>query len=118
MTIAQILLLALISTILIELAVLLLLRERSPRVLAASVVVNILTNIPLNLFVNYVNNGLLVILAGELLVVLVEALWYFLFLRNLSRAFTYSLLCNAISFLTGLLAELLCIFFLTYSFST
>lgn len=105
------LLFALIPTILIELAVLLLLRERSRRVLASSVVVNVLTNIPLNLYVNYVSNSLLAILCGELVVVLVEALWYYLFLGNLSRSFVYSFLCNAISFLTGLLILLLYIFF-------
>lgn len=105
------LLFALIPTILIELAVLLLLRERSRRVLASSVVVNVLTNIPLNLYVNYVSNSLLAICCGEVIVVLVEALWYYLFLGNLSRSFVYSFLCNAISFLTGLLILLLYIFF-------
>ena len=65
MTITQILLLALIPTILIELAVLLLLRERSAKVLTASVVINILTNVPLNLYVNYISNSLLTILCGE-----------------------------------------------------
>ena len=111
MTITQILLLALIPTILIELAVLLLLRERSAKVLTASVVINILTNVPLNLFVNYVSNSLVVILCGEVLVVAVETLWYYLFLSNLSRSFVYSFLCNAISFLTGILAQLLYLLF-------
>lgn len=106
------LLLALISTILIELVVLLLLRERRKWVLGSSVVINILTNIPLNLFVIYIDNSVMTIILGELLVIVVEALWYFLFIRNLSRAFVYSSLCNAISFLTGLLAELLIVFFL------
>lgn len=109
--IIRMLLFALIPTILIELAVLLLLRERSRRVLASSVVVNVLTNIPLNLYVNYVSNCLLAICCGEVIVVLVEALWYYLFLGNLSRSFVYSFLCNAISFLTGLLILLLYIFF-------
>lgn len=111
MTITHILLLALIPTILIELAVLLLLRERSAKVLTASVVINILTNVPLNLYVNYVSNSLLTILCGEILVVVVETLWYYLFLSNLSRSFIYSFLCNTISFLTGLLAQLLYIYF-------
>lgn len=111
MTVTQMLLLALIPTILIELAVLLLLRERSGKVLMASVAVNILTNVPLNLYVNYVSNSLPTILCGEALVVLVETLWYCLFLANLPRSFMYSFLCNAISFLTGLLAQLLYILF-------
>lgn len=107
MTILPTLLLALVSTILIELVVLLLLAERRWPVLGASVVVNVLTNIPLNLFVIYVDSRFTTILLGEVVVVAVETLWYYLFLRILSRAFTYSLLCNAISFLTGLLVQLL-----------
>ena len=110
--ILQTLLLALILTILIEFVVLLLLRKRRRRVLASSVVINILTNVPLNLFVIYVDSSVKTIILGELLVVVIEALWYFLFLHNLSRAFIYSSLCNAISFLTGLLAELLIALFL------
>ena len=107
MTILPILLFSLIPTILIEWMVLLLLRERNRRVLVSSVIVNIMTNIPLNLFVIYVDDDLPILLLGEILVILVEALWYFLFLRNFSRAFIYSSLCNAISFLTGLLVQIL-----------
>ena len=91
--------------------VLLLLRERRRLVLGSSVVINILTNIPLNLFVIYIDNSIVTIILGELLVIVVEALWYYLFLRILSRAFIYSILCNAISFLIGLLAQLLIMIF-------
>ena len=107
----QLLLYALIPTILIELAVLLLLRERRRRVLVASVIINFLTNVPLNLYVNYISSSLLVIICGEVIVVLIEALWYYLFIRDIGCSFVYSFLCNAISFLLGLLAELLCQFF-------
>lgn len=107
----QLLLYALIPTILIELAVLLLLRERRGRVLVASVIINILTNVPLNLFIEYYPIGLLSVLLCEILVILVETLWYYLFIRNLKRSFVYSFLCNAISFLTGLLVLLLYLFF-------
>ena len=109
--ILQTLLLALILTILIEFVVLLLLRERRRLVLGSSVVINILTNVPLNLFVFYIDSSFMTIVIGEVLVIAVETLWYYLFLRNLSRAFIYSFLCNAISFLIGLLAELLIAFF-------
>ena len=114
MTILPTLLLALVPTILIELVVLLLLRERSKLVLCASVVINILTNIPLNLFIIYIDSSFMTIFMGELLVIVVEALWYYLFLRVMSRAFIYSFLCNAISFLTGLLVQLLIVFFQSY----
>ena len=47
MELLQILLLALVPTIAIELGVLLFVRERRRKVLLASVVMNVLTNIPL-----------------------------------------------------------------------
>lgn len=103
----QLLIFALLPTILIELAVLFFLRERRKRVLAASVIINILTNVPMNLYINCINGSFFDIICGEALVVLVEALWYYLFIRNIKRSFVYSFLCNAISFLLGLFAELL-----------
>ena len=45
-------LLALVATVLIELGVLYLLGEKRKRVLLASVVINVATNVPLNLFSN------------------------------------------------------------------
>ena len=114
MMIYSMLLLTLVPTILIELVVLLLLRERRRLVLGSSVIINILTNIPLNLYVVYIDNSMMTIVIGELLVMVVEALWYYLFLRVLSRSFIYSFLCNAISFLTGLLVQLLIVFFQSY----
>ena len=111
MVILPTLLMALIPTILIELVVLLLLGERRRLILGSSVVVNILTNIPLNLFVIYIDGSFMTIVWGELLIIVVEALWYYLFLRVLSRSFVYSFLCNAISFLTGLLVQLLIAYF-------
>lgn len=113
MELILILLFALVPTILIELGVLWLLRERSKKVLWASVVINILTNLPLNLYVFFVYDSGWVIFVGEILVILVEALWYYLFIRNWSRAFVYSILCNAISFLLGLLVQLLYFYFLS-----
>lgn len=107
MTTFQILFLSLVLTILIEYAVLVALRERSARILGASVVINLLTNIPLNLYVLFVSNSTAAIALGEMLVFLLEGLWYWLFLRKLSKAFIYSFLCNAISFLTGLLIQII-----------
>ena len=46
-------------------------------------------------------------MAGELLVVAVEALWYYYFVGNARRALVYSFLCNAISLHIGLLLQLL-----------
>lgn len=107
MTILQTLTTTLVPTILIEYGVLVFLRERRRKVLWASVVVNILTNIPLNLYFISHPGGLTAVCIAETLVVLIEALWYYWFVRHLSQAFVYSFLCNAISFLTGLSAQLL-----------
>ena len=101
------LLITLIPTILIEYGVLWLMLERSKKVLLSSIAVNTLTNVPLNLYLLYVNDSFGTILIGEVLVILIEALWYWCFTRSLRRATLYSLLCNAISFLIGFLAQII-----------
>ena len=106
------LLAALIPTIFIELGVLWLLKERRKKVLLSSVAVNMLTNVPLNLYLIYVNDGAATILMGEAIVVLVEALWYYAFTRHIKQACIYSILCNAISFLIGLLLFLMTEYFI------
>ena len=100
------LLYALLPTIVIEYAVLLLLGEKRKRVLWSSVVVNVLTNVPLNLYLLTVSDGLTDLIVGEVLVVVVETLWYLYFVKRWRQVFVYSLLCNMISFLTGVLFQL------------
>ena len=111
----QTLFIVLLATILIDLAVLQFLGERSRRVLGASVVINVLTNPLLNLYIAYVSSSWDTIIMGELVVVLVEGLWYWIFVRRPSQAFAYSLFCNAFSFLLGLLFEIVYLY-LTYKF--
>lgn len=100
----------LLLTIIIELLVLRSLRERRADVLWSSVVVNILTNVTLNLFVTYVSNSVVVIIMSEVFVVLIEALWYWYFVKQWHQAIVYSFLCNGISFLLGLLAQFMILF--------
>ena len=99
------------ATIVIELGVLLLLGEKRKRILLSSVVINILTNIPLNLYLIFVSGGATAIFTGELVVFVVETLWYYYFVRNIKLAAIYSALCNAISFLLGLLVQLVYAYF-------
>ena len=99
------LLATLLPTIVIELSVLWVLRERRTDVLCSAVVVNVLTNVPLNLFVTYVSHSLAVVVVAELTVVFVEALWYYYFVAHWRQALTYSFLCNGFSLLLGLLAS-------------
>ena len=98
---------ALLFTILVEYGMLLLLGEKRRKVLLSSIFVNILTNIPLNLYMLHVDGGWMAFVVRELLVVLVEALWYFAFVRNVFQSLVYSALCNATSCLFGLLVQLI-----------
>lgn len=102
---------ALVATVLIEYGVLLLLRERRRNVLWASVGINILTNVPLNLYLRYIDGSIMSLTIGELLVVAVEALCYFCLTKRIPLSLIYSTLCNAISFFTGLLFQLSYAFF-------
>lgn len=107
------LLIALTLTILIELGVLWLLMERRRKVLVLSVVINVLTNVPLNLAVIHLGYSTKTVLIGELIVFIVEALWYLLFIKDIRKASIYSLLCNAVSFLIGLLGQTVCAYLLS-----
>ena len=107
------LLIALTLTILIELGVLWLLMERRRKVLALSVVINVLTNVPLNLVVMHVGYSTMTVLIGELIVFIVETLWYLIIIRDIRKALIYSLLCNAVSFLIGLLGQTVCAYLLS-----
>lgn len=105
--------LSLLLTVAIEVWVLWRLREKRPDVLWSAVVVNILTNLPLNLCLLYVDGGWIALLIGEVLVILAETVWYRFFTSSWKLGATYSLLCNAISFLCGVLAQLTIILFNT-----
>ena len=98
---------ALLLTISIEEGMLLLMGEKSKSVLMGAVAVNILTNVPLNYFLLTCGSTTERLIASELIVVAVEALWYFLFTRQWRKAAVYSMLCNATSFLVGILIQYL-----------
>lgn len=107
----KMLLVPLVATIVIELGVLLFLGERRRRVLIGAVVMNVLTNVPLNLFALYAVAGWNTVIVGEALVVLMEALCFKKLLGEWQEAWIYSLLCNAISFLIGELFLLIYLLF-------
>ena len=100
-SVEAIMLWALLTTILIELLVLLQLGERRKIILLACVAINILTNVSLNSYLFFVEYTDITLIVGEVLVILIEALCYYFFTKNLAQSFVYSLLCNAISFLLG-----------------
>lgn len=93
----------LVATIIIEFIVLRLLKENNKKVLLSSVIINTLTNLPLNLLVpkDMVSIGI-----AEVAIVVIEAIWYYLFIKDIKKSFIYSTLCNTISFFTGLLIDI------------
>ena len=95
------LLIPLAATIVIELGALLFMGERRRKVLYGSVAMNVLTNVPLNLYAIYISDGWSTLIVGETLVILTEALCYRWLVSEWQQAWIYSLLCNAISFLAG-----------------
>ena len=101
----------LVATIVIELGVLLFMGERHRKVLYGSVAMNVLTNVPLNLYAIYMGDVWNTLIVGEILVVLTEALCYRWLVGEWRQAWIYSLLCNAISFLTGELFVLISLLF-------
>ena len=104
----QDLLVPLMATIFLESLLLLYMRERRWQVLAVSVLLNILTNVPLNMFVmTYEVTYPLYLIGLECLVVAVEFIGYWLVLHNGRRAFKYSFWCNVFSAITGFLCQLL-----------
>jgi hypothetical protein len=54
-----------------------------------------------------VSNGPSTVIVGELLVIVIEMLWYRWLVKDWRQAFIYSLLCNAVSYLTGLLIQMI-----------
>ena len=98
---------ALLLTICVELGMLQLMGETRRKVYVGSVILNILTNIPLNLILFAVGSTIGSLLTGELLVLVLEAVGYYILIHNWKQAFIYSLLCNVTSFLVGVLIQLM-----------
>ena len=90
----------LLLTILIELGVLWLLGEKRRKILVSSLIVNLLTNPAINYFLGD-DYTVAMLAVGEVLVVVVEMFWYFLFGKTMKDALIYSALCNAVSYFSG-----------------
>ena len=90
----------LILTILIELLVLKLLGEKQKKILVSSLIVNALTNPAINYFIAD-NYTIFNVAVGEIVVVMIEMIWYYFFGKSFKDALIYSALCNAVSFFAG-----------------
>ncbi len=96
-------------TIFIEIIVLLLFKERRLKVLFGSICINVVTNLSLNLILLALRNTNIIwyivcLIVGEVLVLFLEWLYYYLLIKDKKRSFFYSFYCNSISFILGLVA--------------
>lgn len=96
---------ALIITIIIELLMLFLLREKNYRIFLLSIVINVLTNVGLNVGLQFVKPGYyyLAVTLLEALIVGIEALAYCLVFKDFKKSLKISFACNLASFLIGLI---------------
>ena len=92
-----------LATAVIELVVLLLLLERRSRVLLASVGMNLLTNVSLNLYLTGIRYDWQTVLIGETLVILTEGLLYYIVTCQPRLSLKYSVICNVVSYSLGVM---------------
>lgn len=97
----------LLATILIEGIMLVYMREKAWRVLVACVVMNVLTNVPLNIIVSSSGVSWPGVIGLESLVVIMEYFIYRGVRLDRRTALTYSVVCNATSFLAGLIFQII-----------
>lgn len=96
---------ALLLTIVIELVVLLIIKVKDKKIFLASVIINVFTNISLNLIIQTIPGTYyhIAVIGLEIIIVIVEYYLYFFLLRNAKQAIKIAILCNLASYLIGLL---------------
>ena len=102
---------SLILTIVIELVILWLIKANK-KILITSIIINIITNLSLNIFLYYyyfdnITMYWITIIGLELLVFIIEGLTYYLVNKDIRLSFKYSLFANGGSFLIGLIISLI-----------
>ena len=99
---------ALILTLIIELSILFILRFKDYKLYILSSIINIITNLSLNYYLeNTIFKTLtiyvIVVIILEIAVLFIETLLYMIYFKKFKKSFLISLLLNASSFLLGLL---------------
>lgn len=97
----------LLLTIVIEDLILFILKEKRKKVYLASILINIITNLSLNLFISNIifssiNHYFLIIIPLELFIWILEGISYFLLIKDIKKSISYTLFCNSASFIIGL----------------
>lgn len=89
-------------TSIIELLTLICLKVKDIRVYLASVFINLFTNVILNiLFTYFLSYTIINILISELIILIIEAIFYYLLIKKWGLSFKYSFFCNLASFVIG-----------------
>ncbi|MDE6661152.1 MAG: hypothetical protein K2J93_04975 [Anaeroplasmataceae bacterium] len=102
----------LVLTLLIETIVLVILKERRIKVYVVSIIMNIITNITLNLIgYHLVIKSIwlydIIVIVLEALIWFLEGIGYYLVLKNKRKAVFYTLTCNVNSFLLGTFLQMI-----------
>lgn len=91
----------------IELITLIILKEKNKKILLCSLLINLITNIPLNLFICFSNFKTLldyfaIVIGLELFIMTIEGLLYYLLNRDIHKSIKYAIILNVTSYLVGL----------------
>ncbi|MDE5565452.1 MAG: hypothetical protein K2I77_00550 [Anaeroplasmataceae bacterium] len=97
----------LILTVLIEWIILIILKEKRKLIFLVSFLLNIITNISLNICLLKINFAdiyiyFLCLILSEIAIFIIEGFGYFIFLKEKKKSIFYSLWCNGTSFIVGL----------------
>lgn len=97
----------LLLTLVIEIGVLVLFKEKRKSVYIGCILMNILTNVMLNYLLLYVSKNsqtyITIYIVGEILVFLIEWLIYYILIKQVKISFYYSFYCNLISLTLGII---------------
>ena len=97
----DILIYALLITILSEELVLLIMNVKDSRLYLSLLIINIITNLSMNIILQFVSNYYLWLYILEVCVFIIEGLVYLLITKDIKKAIIISLVCNVCSYLIG-----------------
>ena len=97
-----ILIIPLLTTIIVEEIVLLVFREKQIKMYVACLIVNIVTNLSLNIILQLSSNYYLMLIILEITVVIIEGIVYYLIKKDWKMAIILALVCNIMSFVVGM----------------
>ena len=97
----DILIYALLITILSEELVLLIMNVKDSRLYLSLLIINIITNLSMNIILQFVSDYYLWLYILEVCVFIIEGLVYLLITKDIKKAIIISLVCNVCSYLIG-----------------